>query len=1838
MDHRYEWQDLQRLYDALPAGFCLVDARTERLLFANAELIGRYGCDGWRDFLELTGGTFEGMMSSEDYVPLHRRVQDWSVKSKCPEYCYVSFCFLTKDGHFRRAEGAVRLVDAPQADAIRRATEIGAPAASGAADGSRAPDAPGMPDAVTPPATPDAPSSPLWSITLADPTVKAQIRPSSANALSSMMGMRQFLGHAQLVAKGDADAHAMGSHCPAYFNVANFKLYNGRHGFEEGDRCLTGIGEILQRRFPEALVGHFSADSFAVFARTDTVISDIESACHEADALIDTPGVRLKAGIFLQGDPGQGQDAMSRAFDMAKIACDTVKSDSDRCWASYTKKIGAAYHTRAFVLEEFEGALAQGHIQVYLQPIIRTLSGKQCGLEALARWVDPQRGIVTPDTFIPVLERERLIHELDAYVIDQVGRMLRERMSAGRPVVFVSLNLSRLDFSLMDVCATIEEMVRRYSIPRELLRLEVTESALAQGEPLLHDIRRLRGLGYRVWLDDFGSAYSSLNSMQRYPFDALKIDMGFFRDFNESGRQIVASVVRTAKALGVHTLAEGVENEHQVAFLHEIGCEMLQGYRYGRPMRPGDLEEHLTATSIEPETPAESNVMRRAGLVNVSTGMPVALFLDSDGTVDALHMNAAFLEALATAGMADAGAAREYVRSHTLTTDGRMRELMDRAIASGRQESMTFVMNGQLMLLRLRTVAHSDELYVHRAELFNISSGSTDEGSKRLDSMLRNVMTLFDGMYYLDFGADEIEAIATGAPNLDVTRRQTGIRRSMVEFATKTLYDDDRAAFLSFMDRGNLYEEARRSRHGEAIGLFRMHQPDGSFRWKVFDAIVLEETRERDVLLCIHDAIAERMFECGKIPPAYVDLLSDQTDKSDGDDADNQYGAEALWQTLVSSSDLKLFWKDRDRRFIGASRAFLDFYGIDYPSQILGKTDEDLGWHIDPAPFRGDELAVLERGEAIRGAVGECLVNGSPHTIAATKLPVYHNGAIVGLVGAFLDLNKWQGYLEQAAALDYLPGVGRAGGGALGQGAGNVTAQRFDSGAAPVDAAQGGLPDGGHDPSRNAALGAAGGIGLGIAPDEGSSSARKAQAQLSLIDEQTGLLDYRGMLMVGLRYADSLRQNGDDYFCALLDVPDFDNLCRLNGERFHDELLRRIVGLLRRLSPVGGALARVGSCRFVCFLKCKTDDDTAAAAWGAGAGRATSTGSEPAASGSTRPDSAGASDERSEDDTVRERLESLADDIHAITEVDGERCTLYLEYAVIRGSRQHDFDGVLSALTSQLAEARDLRLGESPFTSGHVVFSLETFDDVDDRVVIVDPQTYEIVYLNRSCRRDLGLSDDVPVAGSTCYKVIEGYDAPCPFCDNASLRLGHIHTMSHRNAAVASDFLTHDTLIRMRGKRLRFAVSMDISKYLDRDVKRNELLYTEASINDAIAEGMQPSDPDEGIRRVMASVGKFLEADRFCIFEETRHATASKTYEWHRDGVALAKDEQTDDVPLSEIRPLYDIFMGKPVAVADDLEQFVRDNPAFMPHLRGVRNFVSGHLTLSGRSLGYTVVVNPSPAKVKAADLLLATITRFLAVMMRNRDTLKRLSTLSNTDQSTGVRNRRGLLEFITQVPDSIPLAVVFGDINLLKRINDEQGHETGDRVIRSVADAMTEVAGADHVFRIGGDEFLMIMEHLDRREAEVVVERLRANLLRRGVSVALGLVMHTTPIKDISAIVSEADRLMYQDKRVIHDSIHDSVGVRARDGGWAEADEGGRRAGEGGAHGEADARRKADARGKADVRGKETSGRGKDSQGGEARGKADVRGDEASRRASGGASDGAGAPTGQAERKGSGR
>lgn len=403
-----------------------------------------------------------------------------------------------------------------------------------------------------------------------------------------------------------------------YMDFSGMKFYNGKYGFEEGDKLLKEFAGLLVRYYGNDRSSRLGGDHFAVITEMSGLEDRLHQMFHDCRNLNGGKSLPIHVGVY---SDGEGRLNASLACDRARLACDELSGAYASCYRYYTQKLSDKAEMRQYIVENIDRAIEERWIQVFYQPIIRAVNEKVCDEEALARWIDPVKGFLSPGSFIPALEDAGLIYKMDLYVLE---RVLEDIHTLKEEVLFVvphSINLSRSDFDACDIVEEIRRRVDEAGVDRSLITIEITESVIGGSfEFMKEQVERFRDLGFPVWMDDFGSGYSSLDVLQSIPFDLIKFDMSFMRKLDEGdgGKIILTELMKMATSLGVDTVCEGVETKDQVRFLREIGCSKLQGFYFSKPISFETLKALRESNTLIPrENPQESNYFERIGRVNL---------------------------------------------------------------------------------------------------------------------------------------------------------------------------------------------------------------------------------------------------------------------------------------------------------------------------------------------------------------------------------------------------------------------------------------------------------------------------------------------------------------------------------------------------------------------------------------------------------------------------------------------------------------------------------------------------------------------------------------------------------------------------------------------------------------------------------------------------------------------------------------------------------------------------------------------------------------------------------------------------------------------------------------------------------------------------------------------------------------------------------------------------------------------------------------------------------------------------------------------------------------------
>lgn len=389
-----------------------------------------------------------------------------------------------------------------------------------------------------------------------------------------------------------------------FFNVKNFKVVNELFGVESGDVVLQNIFRTLTHsKLSPVITARVESDHFVCLVENKNL--DFEELTSVCDNKFVKDGkcmnLIIRCGIFYVEEKPM---KISGMIDRAKLAKRYITDEYVQPYMVYDHSMQVAYIDKAKLAGELQEGIAKEQFKVYYQPVIDTKTGKIASAEALIRWIHPDKGFISPALFIPVLEENGHISELDFYVLKKVWQFINDRCENNKFVVPISVNLSWMDFYdeiMME--KILKEMDRFRENGREhMARFEITETSYAAiRENRSGILESLRIKNAKILLDDFGSGFSSFGMLQDYDFDILKIDMSFIRKIGENPKtkSIVHSIIGMAHEIGIKTVAEGVETEEQVSFLRQSGCDYIQGYYYSKPLPEEEFVEFLEKADAE---------------------------------------------------------------------------------------------------------------------------------------------------------------------------------------------------------------------------------------------------------------------------------------------------------------------------------------------------------------------------------------------------------------------------------------------------------------------------------------------------------------------------------------------------------------------------------------------------------------------------------------------------------------------------------------------------------------------------------------------------------------------------------------------------------------------------------------------------------------------------------------------------------------------------------------------------------------------------------------------------------------------------------------------------------------------------------------------------------------------------------------------------------------------------------------------------------------------------------------------------------------------------------------
>ncbi len=437
------------------------------------------------------------------------------------------------------------------------------------------------------------------------------------------------------------------------------------------------------------------------------------------------------------------------------------------------------------------------------------------------------------------------------------------------------------------------------------------------------------------------------------------------------------------------------------------------------------------------------------------------------------------------------------------------------------------------------------------------------------------------------------------------------------------------------------------------------------------------------------------------------------------------------------------------------------------------------------------------------------------------------------------------------------------------------------------------------------------------------------------------------------------------------------------------------------------------------------------------------------------------------------------------------------------------------------------------------------FEKLDEILYASDMDTYEMVYANRKACRMLGIGSLEEIQGEKCYQVLHHRTSPCPFCTNYKLKPLEYFEWTHYNDNLGKYFALKDTMLFMDDRRVRVELALDLSVNTQQKNTIQEYENNEQLLNEALQLALGCNDEEEDpIQIFLAFLGEKLECERMYIFEGEDGGPVDNTYEWCAPDVT-PEIQNLQQVPYEVVSLWYRMFHEGKNVVIYDLEEIREHDPEMYRTLKpqGIRSLVVSPIVYKDTILGFYGVDIPPSHSLSHISFLLDIIGHFIVCMIQRRGLVRRLESMSYHDQLTGALNRHALTRTLERLRNkNIRVGLIYCDLMGLKQINDTRGHDEGDTLIQEAYQFLQTRSKDSPVFRLGGDEFMVLCENMERRQFDEILHAISRQETYDKVKMAVGYAWREGTDIDFSEMLLKADEDMYRDKSVRRQSILNAI------------------------------------------------------------------------------------------------
>lgn len=431
------------------------------------------------------------------------------------------------------------------------------------------------------------------------------------------------------------------------------------------------------------------------------------------------------------------------------------------------------------------------------------------------------------------------------------------------------------------------------------------------------------------------------------------------------------------------------------------------------------------------------------------------------------------------------------------------------------------------------------------------------------------------------------------------------------------------------------------------------------------------------------------------------------------------------------------------------------------------------------------------------------------------------------------------------------------------------------------------------------------------------------------------------------------------------------------------------------------------------------------------------------------------------------------------------------------------------------------------------------YENMNEIVYAADVDTYEMKYMNPKGCQMYGYSSYEDIKGKKCYEILQNADKPCEFCTNQYLKKGEFYEWKHYNEVLGKMYSSKDTLIEMEGKRFRMELAFDMTVEEEQKKAIREFTDNERMVNEGLKIALAEPTPEQSIEALMRYLGEHLQSERVYIFEENGEGSLDNTYEWCAQDVTPQIDN-LQGVPFEVVSLWYDSFRKNKNVIIKELEEVKEVDPLAYEYLKpqDIHSLVVNPIMNKDQVVGFYGVDNPPRELLNHISTLFWIVGHFIGSLLKRRDLVKRLENLSMNDQMTQVGNRHAMHEYQKRLRKGDSFGIIYFDVMGLKKVNDTEGHKAGDQLLLRACECIKKQFDRQKMFRLGGDEFLVIAKGIGKEEIDKRIAALKVDMVEQKARMALGFVWEESYGGDYDEVLAKADNIMYEDKRKYYEAL----------------------------------------------------------------------------------------------------